>query len=127
MRNLQRHVFLFLFGLFICLTHIQARFIIPVQQYHPSSIDSSFFSSTSSSYTSEFETRVLDSTPHTGHEPAVTLRLYGSTWLGYYYITLFFGTPPQRQNLIVDTGSTITTIPCTGITIKCIINMNQVA
>jgi len=54
-----------------------------------------------------------DEEPNT--ESAVTLRLYGNTVMGYYYVTLFFGSPLQRQNLIVDTGSTITTIPCTGI------------
>lgn len=53
-----------------------------------------------------------DEEPET--ESAVTLRLYGNTVMGYYYVTLFFGSPLQRQNLIVDTGSTITTIPCTG-------------
>ncbi len=47
-------------------------------------------------------------------EGAVTLRLYGNTVLGYYYVTLFFGSELQRQNLIVDTGSTITTVSCTG-------------
>jgi len=51
-------------------------------------------------------------------ETAVTLRLYGNTVMGYYYVTLFFGSQLQRQNLIVDTGSTITTIPCTGIKLK---------
>lgn len=51
-------------------------------------------------------------------ETAVTLRLYGNTVMGYYYVTLFFGSQLQRQNLIVDTGSTITTIPCTGIILK---------
>lgn len=45
----------------------------------------------------------------------VTLRLYGNTAMGYYYVTLFFGSPLQKQNLIMDTGSTITTIPCKGI------------
>jgi len=42
----------------------------------------------------------------------VTMRLKGDTELGYYYVTLFFGTPLQKQTLIVDTGSTTTTIPC---------------
>jgi len=40
--------------------------------------------------------------------------LHGSSALGYYFTTLYFGTPAQKQTLIVDTGSTITTIPCTG-------------
>jgi len=44
----------------------------------------------------------------------VTMRLKGDTELGYYYVTLFFGSPIQKQTLIVDTGSVTTTIPCTG-------------
>lgn len=44
----------------------------------------------------------------------VTVRLKGNTELGYYYVSLFFGSPPQKQTLIVDTGSVTTTIPCTG-------------
>ena len=60
----------------------------------------------------DFDGYDQDEEPET--ESAVTLRLYGNTVMGYYYVTLFFGSPLQRQNLIVDTGSTITTIPCTG-------------
>lgn len=44
----------------------------------------------------------------------VTVRLQGNTELGYYYVTLFFGSPIQKQTLIVDTGSATTTIPCIG-------------
>jgi len=51
----------------------------------------------------------------------VSVKLRGSTELGYYYITLFFGTPIQRQTLIVDTGSSITTIPCKGLYSKIVI------
>lgn len=65
-------------------------------------------------YSDEFD---LADEDHVETEPAVTLRLYGNTMMGYYYVTMFFGSPLQRQNLIVDTGSTITTIPCTGIII----------
>jgi hypothetical protein len=42
------------------------------------------------------------------------LKLYGDTSLGYYYAYLFVGTPPQKQSVIVDTGSTITAFPCSG-------------
>ena len=48
----------------------------------------------------------------------VTLSLFGSTDMGYYYTTLFVGNPPQRQTLIVDTGSSITTFPCKSIHIS---------
>jgi hypothetical protein len=40
------------------------------------------------------------------------MSVFGGTMLGYYYTTLFIGNPPQRQTLIVDTGSPITTFPC---------------
>lgn len=40
--------------------------------------------------------------------------LDGSTELGYYYASLFVGSPPQKQTLIVDTGSGITAFPCSG-------------
>ena len=39
--------------------------------------------------------------------------VYGnSTDLQYYYTELEFGEPPSKQALIVDTGSSITCIPC---------------
>jgi hypothetical protein len=34
--------------------------------------------------------------------------------LGYFYAELKVGTPPQTFSLIVDTGSSVTAIPCTG-------------
>ena len=34
--------------------------------------------------------------------------------LGYFYAELMVGTPPQTFSLIVDTGSSVTAIPCTG-------------
>ena len=56
--------------------------------------------------------------------PPVTMRLQGNTDLGYYYVTLFFGTPIQKQTLIVDTGSMTTTIPCSGKTNQAILYNN---
>ena len=32
--------------------------------------------------------------------------------LGYYFTNLYFGTPLQKQSLIVDTGSDVLTSPC---------------
>ena len=43
-----------------------------------------------------------------------TVKLFGSFDLGYYYVSLFVGTPPQKQTVIVDTGSSLTAIPCSG-------------
>lgn len=36
----------------------------------------------------------------------------GSSGLNYYYAYLSIGNPPQKQSYIVDTGSQITTSPC---------------
>ncbi len=41
-----------------------------------------------------------------------TIKVYGNVNIGYYYINLFVGTPPQPQSLIIDTGSHVTTFPC---------------
>lgn len=40
----------------------------------------------------------------------------GALYQGYgtHYVDLWCGTPPQRQTLIVDTGSSITAFPCAG-------------
>lgn len=43
-----------------------------------------------------------------------TIQMLGSFELGYYYINLFVGEPPQKQSVIVDTGSSITAFPCYG-------------
>lgn len=43
-----------------------------------------------------------------------TTKLLGSFDLGYYYTNLFVGTPPQKQTVIVDTGSSLTAFPCSG-------------
>lgn len=39
--------------------------------------------------------------------------------LGYFTATVWFGTPPRRFELIVDTGSTITYIPCVDCGDRC--------
>ena len=40
----------------------------------------------------------------------------GSLYQGYgtHYVDIWVGTPPQRQTVIVDTGSSITAFPCSG-------------
>jgi hypothetical protein len=45
-----------------------------------------------------------------------TSALYGGYNLGYYYVNVYLGTPPTKQTLIVDTGSSITTLPCSDCT-----------
>jgi hypothetical protein len=40
-------------------------------------------------------------------------RIYGnSSIINYYYVDVFFGYPPKKQTLIIDTGSGNTGIPC---------------
>lgn len=47
-----------------------------------------------------------------------TAFLQGNTTLGYYYLDILIGNPPQKQTLIVDTGSYMTVFPCKGC-LKC--------
>lgn len=42
------------------------------------------------------------------------IRLYGNSTIGYYYVRVMVGTPPQEQTLIVDTGSLATIFDCVG-------------
>lgn len=58
----------------------------------------------------ESRRRLLD--VYSPHYSNHTIVLKGNSELGYYYATLFFGFPPQKETLIVDTGSGITVIPC---------------
>ncbi|XP_044490217.1 aspartic proteinase 36-like isoform X2 [Mangifera indica] len=45
--------------------------------------------------------------------PSARMRLYDDLLLnGYYTTRLWIGTPPQQFALIVDTGSTVTYVPC---------------
>lgn len=45
---------------------------------------------------------------------ALSTQIYGSSALGYYYMNLFVGNPPQLQTVIIDTGSWLTAFPCSG-------------
>lgn len=59
------------------------------------------------------------SIPTSWSTPGLTRTLYntGALYQGYgtHYIDLWIGSPtPQRQTLIVDTGSSITAFPCSG-------------
>lgn len=38
-------------------------------------------------------------------ESFVTVKIFGNTTLGYYYVNLNIGDPPQRQSMVLDTGS----------------------
>lgn len=40
------------------------------------------------------------------------LPIYGNASLGYYYVKLYIGTPPQEQSVIIDTGSGQLALPC---------------
>jgi hypothetical protein len=82
---------------------------------------------TTSTTSSRRRTREYDnpneviSIPTSWTTPGVTRTLYntGALYQGYgtHYIDLWIGSPtPQRQTLIVDTGSSITAFPCSGCT-----------
>lgn len=42
------------------------------------------------------------------------IRTLGAVRDGYFYTTLYLGTPPQPFDLIIDTGSTMTYVPCSN-------------
>lgn len=44
------------------------------------------------------------------------ITISGNATLGYYYVDAYIGTPPQKQALILDTGSNLTIFPCKGCT-----------
>jgi hypothetical protein len=44
--------------------------------------------------------------------PEHTLLVYGNASLGYYYVEIFVGHPPQQQSVIIDTGSGQLALPC---------------
>ncbi|KAJ8773239.1 hypothetical protein K2173_028416 [Erythroxylum novogranatense] len=47
--------------------------------------------------------------------PSANMRLYDDLlYHGYYTTRLYIGTPPQEFALIVDTGSSVTYVPCSG-------------
>ena len=47
------------------------------------------------------------------HIDLQTSKLHGnSTDLMYFFVDVYFGSNKQKQSLIVDTGSTITAVPC---------------
>lgn len=41
-----------------------------------------------------------------------SLEVYGNASLGYYYVKIFVGNPPQEQTVIIDTGSGQLALPC---------------
>ncbi len=48
-----------------------------------------------------------------------------STYLNYYYVDLYIGEPPQKQSVIIDTGSHITAVPCLPHCKKCGKHLNE--
>ena len=49
---------------------------------------------------------------HVSSPKTITFKLHGSIALEYYYINVYVGSPPQRQSVILDTGSDFTAFPC---------------
>jgi len=55
-----------------------------------------------------------------------SVALFGnSSSLNYYYVNIYLGTPPQKQSLIIDTGSSLTAVPCKPHIMNCGRHMNQ--
>ncbi|XVF39843.1 hypothetical protein PTKIN_Ptkin01aG0064700 [Pterospermum kingtungense] len=59
--------------------------------------------------------RRLQQSDRSGSTPNARMRLYDDLLSnGYYTTRLWIGTPPQKFALIVDTGSTVTYVPCSS-------------
>jgi len=58
--------------------------------------------------------RHLESQGKDKNDDELNLPPWGTLYQGYgtHYVDLYVGTPPQRQTLIIDTGSDITAFPC---------------
>lgn len=76
--------------------------------------DSDFITTNSSSTNTRSKRLLYEYTPHKSN---YTVGLRGNVDLGYFYATLFVGYPPQLQTVIIDSGSSVTAVPCTGIEI----------
>ncbi|EEF52314.1 Aspartic proteinase nepenthesin-1 precursor, putative [Ricinus communis] len=75
----------------------------------PLHLSTSNISSHRKPFTSNYHRRQL----HNSDLPNAHMRLYDDLLSnGYYTTRLFIGTPPQEFALIVDTGSTVTYVPC---------------
>jgi hypothetical protein len=61
---------------------------------------------------SKAEDDVLSPSPRRREEAQQVGALYQG--YGTHYVDLWCGTPPQRQTVIVDTGSGVTAFPCSG-------------
>ncbi|KAK4262362.1 hypothetical protein QN277_027932 [Acacia crassicarpa] len=69
--------------------------------------------SVSNSSASAFDSRRQLQGSEAQHHPNAHMRLHDDLLLnGYYTTRLWIGTPPQMFALIVDTGSTVTYVPC---------------
>ncbi|XP_014521287.1 protein ASPARTIC PROTEASE IN GUARD CELL 1 [Vigna radiata var. radiata] len=65
------------------------------------------------SYVSDFSPRRQLQRSQSQHHPNARMRLHDDLLRnGYYTTRLWIGTPPQSFALIVDTGSTVTYVPC---------------
>lgn len=62
--------------------------------------------------------RRIEDISHAAEEEVDEATLYetGALYQGYgtHYLDLWVGTPPQRQTVIIDTGSSVTAFPCSG-------------
>lgn len=47
-----------------------------------------------------------------------------SSSLNYYFVNVYLGNPPQKQSVIIDTGSHLTAVPCLPYCISCGKHMN---
>jgi hypothetical protein len=72
--------------------------------------------SISSSSSSSSSNNSNDDSPNVNVRRRAIAQQVGALYQGYgtHYVDLWCGTPPQRQTVIVDTGSGVTAFPCSG-------------
>ncbi|XP_054825270.1 aspartic proteinase 36-like [Prosopis cineraria] len=117
---------IFTFSLILCLAQFIPRIVVGVSggpshilhygELHegarPSMILPLYLSASNSSVSASDSRRHLQRS-EAQHHPNAHMRLHDDLLLnGYYTTRLWIGTPPQMFALIVDTGSTVTYVPC---------------
>ena len=49
---------------------------------------------------------------HAEYAKSIAFKIHGNISMEYYYINIYVGNPPQKQSVIIDTGSDFTAFPC---------------
>jgi hypothetical protein len=71
-------------------------------------------------------TKKLRSLDHLSDSLGDSTPIFGnSSSLNYYFVNVYLGNPPQKQSVIIDTGSHLTAVPCMPYCQSCGKHMNS--